>query len=326
MNRRALLASLAASPLLAARFSLAQRPARIRRLGMFLGDDDCKPPIDDAGNVALLKALTEVVEAQGGRFSPEWRCFGMDPERGARMAAELVRMPVDVIFTQGTPQTRILQEATKTVPIVSMVLDPVASGFAKSLGRPGGNITGLCWLHPESYGKFVEVIRKAVPRMDRLVIVDDAAYVGGRELLGGYEAAGRAAGLPTEVRIVDLAKLEDVFIDIKRAGAPVALLVFAEVRMPGVAAKLALRHGVPTMYNDRGYVEHGGLMSFTMYHENLDKRLVVMLGKILGGANPANIPWELPDRSHLAINLRTAKALGLAIPQELLLRADQVIE
>jgi putative ABC transport system substrate-binding protein len=321
MKRRALIASVVAGSLFGTRFALAGNASQ--RLGIFIaGSCNAETRREFA---PMFKILAELGHVEGRNLTVEWRCFDMDFSRSAQMAAELVRLNPDVIWTAGTPQTRALQAATRTIPIVTSVGDLVGSGFAKSYARPGGNITGVSEMHPDTPAKQVELMRRIVPGLDRMVFIDDIRYSGARELMRVYEIAAKAAGLASEVRIINRSEIERVFIDMKRSGTAAALLTFAD---PDLAefARLALRHRIPTMFHDSEYVEKGGLASFGMYHEDEMRRHAVMIDKILRGMNPAEIPTELPDRSQLAVNLSTAKVLGLTIPPDILLRADEIIQ
>jgi len=322
LNRRALLAALAAGSVLGTRFALARSPDAAHRLGIFYAGW-CDTWKDDFG-AALFKALAELGHVKGRNLTDEWRCFEMDFSRSAKMAVDLVRLGPDAILTTGTPQTKTLHDATMTIPIVTSVEDPVAAGFTETVLRPDGNITGLSHTHPESNAKEIELIRRVVPKLDRIVFIDDVRYSGARQLMRSREMAARAAGLAAEVKIVERSELERIFIDMKRVGTAAALLYFVDLDRAAIA-QLALRHRVPTIL-DAVYVKHGGLMSYTVYHSNFVQRTASIIDKVFRGMKPAEIPWELPDRSHLVINLRTARLLGLTVPADLLLRADKIIE
>ena len=325
-----MLASLAAASVLGARSVLAAPAAAKHRLGVFFaGWSDLALGVKEREQAKkerekILKALAELGYVEGRNLTVDWRFFDMDFSKAPQMAAELVRLKVDVLLTAGTPQTKALRAATTTIPIVTSVNDPVASGLTQSLARPGGNITGLTNQHPATPAKQVELFRMLVPRLDRLVIVGDVRYTGDRELVRPAENAARMAGMIADVRMVDPSDVERVFSEMKGFAARAALLGYVDMDMAGVA-RLAIRHGVATMHFASEYVEHGGLLSFSPYHANEMQRTVSIIDKIFRGMDPAQIPWELPDRTHLAINLGTAKLLGLKVPADLLLRADQVV-
>lgn len=325
MNRRALLASLVAASVLGARFALAGPPAGVRRFVILLSENSCGEIQKGAADTFV--GLAKLGHVEGRNLSVEWHCFGSDFARGAQLAAQLVRRGVDVFFTTGTPATEILQHATKTIPIVTWVADPVASGFTRSLVRPDRNITGFCGRHPDTPAKEVELIRRIAPKTERLVIIANASIPGIRPLLRPYEAAATAAGLVPVMKIVDRSELNRVFNEMKGSRTQFVVNMFASRDVMGDIAGLALRNGVATMLvNDTGYVELGGLVSFDTFHQNREQREVAVLDKLLRGVKPADIPWELPDRNHIAINLRTARSLGLTIPPDVLVLADQIVE
>jgi ABC-type uncharacterized transport system substrate-binding protein len=331
LNRRALLASLAAGSLLGTRLALAVPPPAKRRLGVFYagwsefapGANERQEGIEE--RAAILKAFDELGYIEGRNLTVDWRYFDMDFSRAPQMAAELVRARVDALVTGGTPQTKALQAATKTIPIITEVGDPVAAGFTETLVRPRANITGFVVTHPDTSAKQIELIRRVVPKLDRLVLIGDVRYPGMRELLRPYEIAAKAAGLSIEARMTDRSGVERVFSEIKGFRGQAALIMSPGFDLAEVA-RLAVRHGVAAMYDESVFVEKGGLMTFKMYHENRIPRLAAMVAKVFRGIKPTEIPWELPDRSHIAINLSTAKALGLTIPSDVLLRADQIVE
>ncbi len=252
MNRRAFLALPAAGSLLGTRLARADRPSGMRRIGEFAATDSCEAVRKSAA--PWFKELAKLGHVEGRNLEIEWHCFQGNFARGAQLASELVRRKVDVLYTTGTPQTRLLQEATKTIPIVTMVSDPVAAGFTGSLARPDGNITGLAHRHPDTPAKQVELIRRVFPKLERLVIIGRASIAGdarqdvARQMLRPYETAARAAGLVPEVRIVELSGFDRAFGEMKGPGAKVAFIEFPhrddEVSEAG---KLALRHGVATI-------------------------------------------------------------------------------
>jgi putative tryptophan/tyrosine transport system substrate-binding protein len=331
MKRRALIASLAASSLLGTRFALGDRVDPKHRLGAFFAGWSELAPAKEweeekQKRAEILKALSELGYAENRNLVVYWRSFDMDFSRAAPMAAELVRLKVDVLLTTGTPQTNALRDATKTIPIVTSLGDPVASGFTRNLAKPEGNVTGLCQTHPGSFGKQIEMLRRVVPRLDRLMLIGDIRYTGMRELMQPLEASARAAGMMVEVRMVDRSGYRGVFADMKRLGIRAALINSPDIDMADVAG-LAIQNGVATMLNGApGYVELGGLMSYDPFHADLLQRTAVIVDKLFRGVKLADIPWELPDRTFLAVNLSTAKALGLTIPSDILLRADEIIQ
>jgi len=278
--------------------------------------DELAPPV--------RKSLADVGYFEGRNLSFEWRAMGFDDSIAAAMAAELVRLRMDVLMTHGTPPTKAFQAATRTIPIATVVGNPIASGFTRSLARPSSNITGLTLTHPETPAKQVELLRKTLPKLERVVFIDNIDYGGARDFLRPYEIAAKAAGIVAEMKVVSRAELEGIFTGMKRSRNSAAFVIFTAIARPELAA-LAMRHGVPTMLWEQGWVEAGGLMSFSMLHSNGGARQAATIDKLLKGVSVADIPWELPDRSHLAINLQTAKLLGIEFPPDILLRADEIV-
>jgi putative ABC transport system substrate-binding protein len=331
MNRRDLLGALAVGPLFAARIAGAQPTSNIHRIGFFFAgwsESAKRGEHREEGSktrAGMLQALARRGYEPGRNLVVHWRLFDMDFSKAPAMARELVALGVDVLHTVGTPQTKALQEATKAIPIVTNVGDPVAGGFTTSLARPSGNVTGLAATHPDSAAKQIEFLRAIVPKLDRIAVIGDARYGAQREMLAPWEAAARAAGLRPEVLLAAPADLDRVLAGLRRSGTRAAYLMYPGAGgMPAIEP--AIRHGIATMFVYSDYVEHGALIGFDMLHTNREERHMVMIDKLLRGVKTADIPWELPDRSHLAINLRTAKALGLEVPRDLLLRANEIVE
>jgi putative ABC transport system substrate-binding protein len=340
-GRRAFIAAVSAASILGPRRALSAE-ARVYRLGG-LWVFEC-PPTPAAQN-PLSKQLADLGYVEGRNLVIDTRCWGIDPTRGPRSAAELVSLRPDVLITSGTTVTRVLQAATKTIPIVTAVNDPVASGFAASLARSGGNIAGFTHIHPSTRAKQLELLRLVVPKLERLALIGDSRYPGAEEQLTPMRAAARAAGLDAQLRLAEPSTFNRVFSEIRRSRAQAAFLMPMEelgcqLKGPATseacgpstfleelaqAAGFAIRYGVPTLYHGVGYVQVGGLMSYSMRHSK-SNRFIWLIDRIFKGDNPANLPWELPDRAHLAINLRTAKLLGVAIPPDLVVGADQVVE
>jgi len=260
-----------------------------------------------------------------------------NPERLPGLIREVAHRGVDVFVTTSTRETRAVMIAAPTVPVVmTLVPDPIAQGFAKSLARPGGNVTGMTNLVPGLSQKYLELLKEAVPRLTKVAVVarPHSATLNetGREL----ETAATALRLGLVItRIgsaddiqVSAAELEEVLTRAKREGAGGFIAIadpvtyFHRRELVRAAAKL----GLPGMYWSREYVEDGGLMSYSADLVELRRRVATYVDKILKGAKPADLPVEQPTKFELVINLRTAKALGLVIPPSVLTRADQVIE
>jgi putative ABC transport system substrate-binding protein len=254
-------------------------------------------------------------------------------ERLPALAAELVALKVDVIVAPGTPQALAAKNATRTIPIVFVgAADPVREGLVTSLARPGGNATGSSNLAPELVGKRLELLKQAVPAVSRVAVLRQPGAVPERaekDMLKEAEVAARALGLqPQFVEARGPADVDRAFSDMTRARAgaltvlPSAMFVSERRRLVDLAAKNRL----PAVYGSREFVDAGGLMSYGPNIADLNRRAATYVDKILKGAKPGDLPIEQPTKFEVAINLKTAKALGLTIPPSLLARADQVIE
>jgi len=246
----------------------------------------------------------------------------------AEMAAQLVRHKVDVIVASSQAPALAAKRATQTIPIVMVnVTDPVEVGLVASLARPGGNVTGLSQqLTPEIRAKQLQLLKEALPKVSRVAVLWSAATTVGR---GEYEAAGRALGL--RIQFVEVHGADDLGRAFAALGGeridallvPGDTLLFTERQR---VTALAREHQMPGIYSLREFTEAGGLMSYSAPISEQFRRAARYVEKILRGANPATLPVESPTQYELVINLKTAKALGVTIPQTLLQRADQVIE
>jgi putative ABC transport system substrate-binding protein len=279
---------------------------------------------------ALVQRLGELGWIEGRTVAIEYRWAEGHNERLAEIAAEFVRRKVDVIVTHSTAPVTAAKQATSTIPIVfaSVAADPVGIGLVASLARPGGNITGISSLTAELAGKRLELLRELIPSVHRLAIMTNADAPGAVLETADAQAAARTLGL--EIITSEIRRAEDIppaFEALKgRADAlfvtPEPLVLTNRIRINILAAAARL----PTVYGLREYVEAGGLMSYGANFPNQFRRGADLIDKILRGAKPADIPVERPTKFDLVINLTTAKALGLTIPESLLLRADEVIE
>lgn len=265
--------------------------------------------------------------AEGRNLEFVVRCVPVDQNLVEPYARQLVAERVDVLMTWGTSKTRALQRASSTIPILTGVGDPVGSGFAKSLARPGGNITGLSYGTNERAQKNLELLREVVPGLAQLIILYGKSYGSESEVTAPFVAAAKAAGISTQLRLVGSA--DDVARALRSVAAPrrAAALAFNIFEIDArTLAESAMRHGIALMPLGEAEVEAGGLISLQLTHANEAERTAVLLEKLLRGTPPARIPFELPTRSRLVVNKRTAEALKLPLPTSLLLRADRVIE
>jgi putative ABC transport system substrate-binding protein len=324
MNRRdAVLALLAlgVAPLAAE----AQSAARLPRIGVLW--QTTPPPPVHPNMAALLKNLKDLGWEDGKTVAIEYRFAGNDADRLAQFANELVRLKVDLITTSGDLSTRAAQQATATIPIAMVVGFPVESGFVKSLARPGGNITGVAVLADELSVKRLELLKELIPRLSRVVVLWDP--VTSERQPKAAEAAARALGLQIEVlRAKTAGDLAGAFEKATAARAE-ALLVLVSPMFQGNAsafADLAARHRIPVMYSAPVFVEVGGLITYGFVSDELWRLTAASIDKILKGAKPADLPVQQPTKFELVINLKTAIALGLKVPQSIFLRADRIIE
>ena len=303
----------------------AQQAGKLPTIG-FLGAD---PSIESKRVAAFVQRLRELGWIDGRNLAIEYRWAEGRNERFAENAAELVRLKVDVIVTVATVPTLAAKQATAVIPIVFAASgDPVGTGLVASLARPGGNVTGLSTQTAETAGKRLELLREIVPNLGRLAIMGNVGNPISVLELGEVQAAARALGL--EVITSELRRAEDIspaFDALK--GRADALYLCSDPLMNTNRTRiniLAVGARLPTMHGNRGYVEAGGLMSYGPNLPDLLRRAADYVDKILRGAKPGDIPVEQPTKFDLIINLTTAKALGLTIPEPFLLRADEVIE
>jgi putative ABC transport system substrate-binding protein len=307
----------------------AQQALRVYRIGWLSAGPP--PSTPTAQMQAFQQGLRDLGYVEGQNLVIEYRYGEGKAERLREVAAELVQLPVDVIVTVGASGTRGAQHATRTIPIVMTGnYDPVGQGFVASLARPGGNITGLSFQGTELPGKRLEILKETVPQSTRIAVLANPASPGFPPLLHNLTVAAEALKLSLHVVEVHRAEaLDDAFVAMTRAGAD-ALVVFAEPQVitpqRGRIAALAATSRLPAMYDNKTYVEAGGLMSYGAHLPDIYRRAVIYVDKILHGAKPADLPVEQPTKFELVINLKTAKALGLTIPPSLLLLADEVIQ
>jgi len=324
MNRRdAVLALLALGVVpLAAK---AQPAARLPRIGVLW--QATPPPPVHPNMAALLKNLKDLGWEDGKTVAIEYRFAGNHADRLAQFANELVRLQVDVITTDADLSTRAAQQATATIPIVMAVGFPVESGFVKSLARPGGNITGVAVLSDELSVKRLELLKELIPRLSRVAVLWDP--VTSERQPKAAETAARTLGLQLEVlRAKTAGDLPGAFEKATAARAE-ALLVLQSPMFQGNApafADLAARHRIPVMYPAPVFVEAGGLITYGFVADEPRRLTAASIDKILKGAKPADLPVQQPTKFEFLINLKTAKALGLKVPQSIFLRADRIIE
>jgi putative ABC transport system substrate-binding protein len=302
----------------------AQQPGKLPTLG-FLGAD---ASVWSPWTAAFVGRLRDLGWIENRTVAIEYRWTEGRPERNAEIAAELVRLKVDVIVTNDT-SVPALRQATSIIPIVFLLAtDPVGAGMVTSLARPGENVTGLSQQSAELAGKRIELLRKVVPHLRRLAIMVDAGYPSA--LLEMREIQAEATSLGLEVAPMEIRRVEDIapaFAALK--GQADALFVVGSALVAAGRTRIltfSLSARLPTMFNTRIHTQAGGLMSYGPDFLDQFRRAADYVDKILRGTKPGDLPVEQPTKFELVINLTTAKALGLTVPPTLLAIADDVIE
>jgi len=323
MHRRAFIEMVAASLVGAAASTRAQQTGKGRRLGILT-----------AGTIAsewavFFETLRERGWVEQENLIIERRAAGGKAELVPGLAAELVQLKLDVIMANGAVASLAAKNATTTIPIVTITGDPVRIGLVSSMSHPGGNITGTSTIAPELAAKRLELLREMRPATKRVGELVDPANPYMKVIRPTDEQAYRSLGLqPIFVDVPEASQLERVIAELARMKAD-ALIVRGDplfVANREQIANLALKHALPSMAEGRGFVSAGCLMSYAPGFAALSRGAAILVDKILKGANSGDLPIEQPTKFELAINLKTAKALGITIPQSLLLRADEVIQ
>ena len=328
-TRRTLLIALGAGALVVPLAPFAQQQGKLWRVG-FLTPERRPASLDSDVYDAFRLGMRELGYVEGKNLVIEWRFADGKYERLPELVAEMVQLKLDAIVAVATPSIRAAQKATPTIPIVMVnPADPVGSGFIASLARPGGNITGLSNQLVDVSPKHLEMLLSMVPKLGRVAVLVNPANQGTLFILKSVQAAARstnAAILPVEARTP--AEIEKAFSAMARENVKAVIvardsLFNQQVRQ---VAELAAKGRLPTVAGLREYVEAGGLMSYGPNRADIYRRAATYVDKIFKGAKPSDLPVEQPTKLEMVINRKTAKALGLTIPQSLLIRADQVIE
>jgi putative ABC transport system substrate-binding protein len=306
----------------------AQQPTKIPRIG-YLGFGS--PSTIPTRIEAFRQGLRELGYVEGKNIFIEWRSAEGNADRLPSLAAELVRLKVDIIVTNGPYSTRAAKAATVTIPIVmAAVGDPVDDGIVASLARPGGNITGLSSVAPELSGKRLELLREIVPKLSRVAVFGSSTSPNTAGSLREVELA--AGALKVKLQYLDVLSPKDIetaFRAAVKGRAEAALYLVAGGVTAGhqtQIADLAIKSRLPAIYANQRAVEAGGLMSYGVTNLDLDRRAATYVDKILKGAKPADLPVEQPTKFEFIINLKAAKQIGLTIPPNVLARADKVIK
>jgi len=309
----------------------AQQPTKIPRIGyLTAGTRSLNSPRVEA----FRQSLRDLGYVEGKNIIIELRNAEGKFDRLPALAAELVRLKVDVIVAGGPPSAGAAKAATSTIPIVMMqVGDPVGSGFVASLARPGGNITGLSGLAPELSGKRLELLKEVLPKLSRVAVFGTSTSPDNAQSLKEVELAARE--LKVQIQYLDIRDARDpkdvetAFRAATKGRAEAVLMMVA----PAIAnahraqiADFAVKSRLPVIYAQPGIVEAGGLMTYAVNQNELDRRAAVYVDKILKGAKPGDLPVEQPTKFEFIINLKAAKQIGLTIPPNVLARADRVIK
>jgi putative ABC transport system substrate-binding protein len=329
ISRRTFLCGLALVRLAVPRAVEAQPPEKVPRVG-YISPGSSSDPVRQRRLEALRQGLRDLGYVDGRNIAIEPRWAEGKYDRYPALVADLIRLKVHVIVTVGGRASQVAQQATSTIPIImSVVIDPLGAGLVSNLARPQGNVTGVSMMAPDLIGKQFEVLKQVVPKVTRVAVLWNPANPSSPPQLREADVAARAAGLrlqsleagsPQEIDSAFAAMMSE------RAGALVVLLDAILNNQRSQITELAAKRRLPAVYAVRDYAEAGGLISYGSNPLELERYAATFVDKILKGAKPADLPVEQPTKFELVINLKTAKALGLTIPQTLLLRADQVIQ
>jgi len=305
----------------------AQQTGKVWRIGVL---ETTSVALNAANLEAFRQGLRELGYVERQNYAIEYRSADGRPERFPDLAAELVRLKVDLILTRGTPAALAAKSASQTIPVVMAASgDPVGSGLVASLGRPGGNVTGLSLFNVEIYAKRVELLRELVPRLTRIAGLFNMSNPVLPLQWKEVERAARSLGI--QPQLLDVRRPEDLqrLFDAAAKQRAQALIVGLDGVTQGnlrPIAELAAKQRLPSMYAEKAYAAVGGLITYGASDFHMYQRAAAFVDRIFKGAKPADLPVEQPTKFELVINLKTAKALGLTIPQSLLIRADQIIE
>ena len=322
IGRRELLAALggaAAAWPLAAR---AQQPGRLWKIGVLANES--WPPLE-----GLRDGLRDLGYVEGKTHLFVYRFAQGNAERFPALASELVSLPVDVIVSWGTPASLAAHKATDTIPIVMSAGDPIGAGLVAGLARPGGNITGMSVQMAEQEGKRLELLKKLLPSFSRVAVLSNPSNPYCAIAVGEARRGATALNLQFDLmEASDARSLDAAFLTLSRI-RPDAVLVVADPFLAGERVRIAdemIKNKLPSIYSYHEHVRAGGLMTYTTNYYDVFRRQGLFIDKIFKGAKPGDLPVQQPTKFDLMLNLKTAKALGLSIPESFLLLADKVIE
>jgi ABC-type uncharacterized transport system substrate-binding protein len=307
----------------------AQPNDRVRRIGVLLGLA-ANDPEGRARLAAFLQALQQLGWTEDRNIQLLLRYTDGDADRARAYAAELVALAPDVILTSGASTTGVILPATRTVPVVFVgAADPVGAGFVDSLARPGGNVTGFTSYEYSMSGKWLELLKEIVSGVKRVAVLRDPAVSAGTGQFGAIQTAAPSFGVElSPINVRDAAEIERAVTAFARpeSGGLIVTTSAAVLRHRNLIVALATRHKLPAIYYARFYVTAGGLASYGPDYRDQYRRAASYVDRILKGEKPADLPVQAPTKYELVINLKTAKALGLTVPDKLLALADEVIE
>jgi putative tryptophan/tyrosine transport system substrate-binding protein len=305
----------------------AQQPTKVQRVGVLTSGGGTSGTFQ---REAFRRGLSELGYVEGKNITIEYRSAEGKYDRLPDLAAELVRLKVDVILAQSTPAVAAAKNATTTIPIViAGGSDPVATGLVASLARPGGNITGITIMNAETAGRRLELLKEAGAKVSRVTILGNSTNPGAALVFKQTQSAAQDLGLQIQsLDVKSVSDLEGAFKAATRGGAT-ALVLLASVPVSNhlrQIADFAVKNRLASIYDRSDFAEAGGLMSYGTHLPEMFRRSLTYVDKILKGAKPADLPVEQPMKFELVINLKTAKQIGLTIPQSVLYRADKVIK
>jgi putative tryptophan/tyrosine transport system substrate-binding protein len=305
----------------------AQQPTKVPRIGFLIASSRS---VNAARYETFVQGLRELGYEEGKNIVIEWRSAEGRLDHLAALAAELIRLKVDVLVTAGPADTRAAKEATSTIPIVmTFDNDPVGNGFVASLARPGGNVTGLSTLAPELSTKQLELLKEIVPKLSRVAILGISTNPGNVLALREIEIAAKTFGLKLQyLDLVEPKAIETAFRTASKGGAEAIVVLGIPLLNPHrkQLVDLAVKNRLPAIYYTGDLVEAGGLMTYGVNRNDLTRRAATYVDKILKGAKPADLPVQQPTKFELIINLKAANQIGLTIPSNVLARADRVIK
>jgi putative ABC transport system substrate-binding protein len=306
----------------------AQQDQRVRRIGVLsaLAEDD---PESLARREAFEQALKALNWTNGSNLRIDYRWAATDPERIRKLATEIIALEPDVVLTSGSIVVPPMMQATRTIPIVFVqVIDPVGSGFIKSLARPGGNITGFTQFEYSLAAKWVELLKQIAPQVTRAAVIRDPTRGPGIGQFAVVQAIAPSLGMElSAINALDVSEMESTVAEFARSpnGGLVVTVGGTAFHRNEIIA-LAAKHRLPAVYPYSYFVRGGGLISYGPDTIDQFRRAADYIDRIFKGEKPANLPVQTPTKYNLAINLKTAKVLGLTVPPQLLTRADEVIE